>query len=274
MLARMDALEMQVARLTSQNEELANRLRQIEGGAVPQQAAAASAAAHDATAAAGNGGRDPAPLVPEGASTPPGKTVTAGNLAAMTGGASAKPDAPKPEAPKPDMPPATGKPAESAKPAVPAKSSAPAMSPAKRLAAVKAVVKPQTADSGDDEFTYGFRLYDARLYPEAAQQLRMYLDKYPRHADASKARNLLGRALLDDGKPRDAAPWFLQNYKADPKGARAADSLLGLAQAMHELGDNNRACVALGEFATNYPADARGRLKGAYEQTRAGVSCN
>jgi TolA-binding protein len=46
----------------------------------------------------------------------------------------------------------------------------------------------------------------------------------------SYARNLLGRAYLDDGKPREAAPWFLQNYQADKKGARASDSLLYLAR--------------------------------------------
>jgi hypothetical protein len=37
----------------------------------------------------------------------------------------------------------------------------------------------------------------------------------------SYARNLLGRAYLDDDKPREAAPWFLQNYQADKKGDRA-----------------------------------------------------
>ena len=65
---------------------------------------------------------------------------------------------------------------------------------AQRLAAVRAVVKPQTDDPGDDEYSYGYRLWDAKLYPEAEQQLKLFLDKYPRHPRVSHARNLMGRA--------------------------------------------------------------------------------
>lgn len=238
MLTRMDALEAQVARLTAQNEEIANRLRQIQPAAT---AAAPAAAAGTAT---------PTPIVPApapAASPTPAPAATTSNLAAMTGGAST---------------------AQPAKPAAPAKASA------QRVAAVKAIVKPQTRDAADDEYSYGFRLWQAGFFPEAAQQLKLYLDRYPRHTDGSKARNLLGRALLDDGKPREAAPWFLQNYKSDPSGNRAADSLLNLADAMRQIGDTSRACIALNEFATNYATDARGRLKPDYDKLKGAVTCN
>jgi TolA-binding protein len=117
------------------------------------------------------------------------------------------------------------------------------------------------------------KLWEAKFYPEAQQQLKLYLDQYPKHKRVSYARNLLGRAYLDDGKPREAAPWFLQNYQADKKGARASDSLLYLSAAMIELKDINRACIALGEFADGYPAEA-GALKSAYDGIRAKVKCN
>lgn len=156
----------------------------------------------------------------------------------------------------------------------PAPVAKPAPAPASRVAAVKAITKPSTGDAGEDEYTYGFKLWEARFFPEAQQQLKLYLDQYPRHKRVSYARNLLGRAYLDDGKPRDAAPWFLQNYQADKKGARASDSLLYLSEAMIEMKDINRACIALGEFADSYPADAAGRLKPAYDSIRAKVKCN
>jgi TolA-binding protein len=143
-----------------------------------------------------------------------------------------------------------------------------------RVAAVRAIEKPQTSDPGDDEYSYGFRLWDARFYPEAQQQLKLFLDKYPRHARVSFARNLMGRALLDDGKPREAATWFLQNYQTDKLGARAPDSLLYLAESMRQLKDKNRACIALGEFAEIYPTDANGRLKSLYDEVRRGTACN
>lgn len=157
----------------------------------------------------------------------------------------------------------------------PTPTSAPAPAPsASRIAAVQAVAKPLTADPGDDEYTYGFRLWEAKFYPEAQQQLRLYLDKYPRHARTSFGRNLLGRAYLDDGKPREAAPFFLQNYQNDGQGARAPDSLLYLAETMIAINDTNRACIALSEFAESYPAVATGRLQSQYQANRAKVKCS
>lgn len=152
---------------------------------------------------------------------------------------------------------------------------APVVKPApERVAGVKAIVKPQSGDAAEDEYSYGFKLWEAKFYPEAEQQLKIYLEKYPNHKSVSRARNLLGRAYLDEGKPREAAPWFLQNYQANFKGERAADSLLNLAEAMVQVKDTNRACIVLGEFADGYPTEAAGRLRSAYAQTRAKVKCN
>jgi len=153
----------------------------------------------------------------------------------------------------------------------PAASTAPS---AQRLAAVSAIEKPSTRDKGDDEYSYGFRLWEARFYPEAQQQLKLMIDKYPRHEKISYARNLLGRAYLDDGKPREAATWFLQNYQGDKSGARAPDSLLLLAESMRRLNDKSRACIALSEFAQTYAAEAAGRLKSQYDATRTPLKCS
>ena len=163
-------------------------------------------------------------------------------------------------------------------PVAPAPVVAPAPAPAKpsaqRLAAVRAVVKPESGDPGEDDYMYGFKLWQAKFYPEAEQQLKLFLGKYPHHPRLTYARNLLGRALLDDGKPHDAAEVFLQNYDADRHGARAADSLLYLAEAMVSLKDANHACIALGEFSDNFKTEAAGRLKPQYDDIRASVACN
>ena len=153
----------------------------------------------------------------------------------------------------------------------PAAASAPS---AARVAAVQAIAKPSTDDAGDDEYTYGFRLWDAGFYPEARQQLSLFLQKYPTHSRASYGRNLLGRAFLDDGKPREAAAQFLENYQKDKNGARAADSLLFLSEAMVGIGDTDRACIALAEFSEAYPALATGRLKEQYDRDRSKVTCS
>ena len=135
-------------------------------------------------------------------------------------------------------------------------------------------MKPQTDDAADDEYTYGFRLWEAGFYPEAQQQLTLFVEQNPDHWRATYGRNLLGRAYLDDDKPRDAAPWFLRNYQADKNAARAGDSLLYLAETMIAIDDTKRACIALAEFGETYPALAAGRLQTQYDANRAKVSCS
>lgn len=252
LLSRMESVEGQIARLTSQSEQNANRLSQIE----TRLGIGAAAAAVPADGA-------PVSLVPPAttagtvaaATTPAPQT----NLNAMTAGASATP-----------RPAVTAPPTPAVRPTAPA-ASGPS---AQRIAAVRAIEKPQTADTADDEYSYGFRLWEAKFFPEAQQQLKLYVDKYPRHSRISYGRNLLGRAFLDDGKPREAATWFLQNFQTDKTGARASDSLLYLAVAMAELKDTNRACIALAEFGETYAAEAVSRLKSVYDATRARVKCN
>ena len=145
---------------------------------------------------------------------------------------------------------------------------------AERLAAVQAIAKPQTADAGDDEYSYGFRLWNAGFFPEARQQLTRFVEQYPNHSRISFGRNLLGRAYLDDNMPKEAAQWFLKNYQANKAGDRAPDSLLYLAQSMIALKDNKKACIALAEFSETYPLVASGRLADDYKANLAKVKCS
>ncbi|MBO0750443.1 MAG: hypothetical protein J2O44_08450 [Porphyrobacter sp.] len=146
-------------------------------------------------------------------------------------------------------------------------------SSAARLAKVQAIARPETGNPGDDEYSYGYRLWDAGLYPEAQQALKVYVDKYPKDPKISYGRNLLGRAYLDDGQARAAAPYFLENYQKDPNGARAPDSLLYLAESMMALKDNTRACRALAEFGDKFAALATGRLQDQYDKDRKQAGC-
>lgn len=247
-LARLDALELQMQRLTERSEEQANafaafdqRLTALEGGGTAMASGAPTALPPVAT---------PAPTAaPPAAST----TATSGNLAAMTGTAPAA---------RPGGAPAA------------APASAAAAPNAARLAAVQAIAKPQTDDAGDDEYSYGFRLWNAGFFPEARQQLTLFVEKYPQHSRISFGRNLLGRAFLDDGMPKEAASWFLRNYQANKNGDRAPDSLLYLGISMIAMKDTKRACIALAEFGDTYPAVATGRLAAEYQANRAKVKCN
>ena len=104
-----------------------------------------------------------------------------------------------------------------------------------RGARVAAIEKPDTGDAGEDAYLYGYRLYQAKLYPEAEAQLKQVVSQYPRHKRASYAQNLLGRSYLDDGKPSLAALAFYESYKKFPDGERAPDSLMNLAESLRAL---------------------------------------
>jgi TolA-binding protein len=222
-LIRLDALEAQIASLTSQTEENSNALVLLTDRLVAVENGVGTGSVSPATAVAG--------------------TDATETVADVTT-ASAAPT-----------------------PAVAAPS-------ASRLSAVQAIAKPQTEDAADDEYSYGYRLWNAGFYPEAQQQLTMFVEEHPSHWRATYGRNLLGRAYLDDNKPNEAAPWFLRNYQANKQDARAPDSLLYLAQTMIALNDNNRACIALAEFGDSYPALASGRLSNQYQSNLGKVTCN
>lgn len=253
LLTRMDAVELQLTRITAANEESANRIAQLEAKlAAMAPAPAATTAAVAATPVAAT--VTPAATTPAATTTPAASFPTPAPVTLT-----------RPAATPPATKPAAATAAPVAKPAAPS---------AQRVAAVKAVEKPKTDDAGDDEYSYGYRLWEAKFYPEAEQQLQLFLTKYPKHQRISFARNLLGRAYLDEGKPREAAQWFLKNYQADKNGARSPDSLLYLAESMRQLKDTNRACIALAEFGETFAAEAAGRLKTQYEATRRGVKCS
>jgi TolA-binding protein len=234
LLGRMDAVEAQMNRLTAQIEQNTNRINQLEA----RLGSGAASPLVDGAAPA--------------ASAPPPVSASQSNLSVMSGGSSA-------------VQPASVTTTTKAPAAVPS---------ASRLQAVQAIVKPQTGDPGDDEYSYGYRLWEAKFYPEAEQQLKLFLEKYPKHGRASWGRNLLGRAYLDEGNPLEAAKWFVQNYQADKNADRAPDSLLYLAVSMKQLKDTKRACIALAEFSQTYAAEAAGRLRSLYDSTRNGLTCN
>ena len=136
------------------------------------------------------------------------------------------------------------------------------------------IEKPQTDDAGDDAYVYGYRLWEARRYAEARAQLQAMIQAYPNHRRASWARNLIGRAWLDEGQPRQAAEAFLANYLANKSGERAPDSLVYLGIATLQLGNATKACEALEEFRIVYPAEAAGRLSTLAGQTSDRARCN
>ncbi len=142
-----------------------------------------------------------------------------------------------------------------------------------RVAGVAAIIMPETGDAAEDAYIYGYRLWEAKYFPEAQAQLKKMVEDHPGHPRASFAQNLLGRAYLDDGKPALASVALYENYQKRPRGERAPDSLYYLSTALVQLGKKADACRVLAEMQDVYPEVASGRLTDRVASGKAAANC-
>jgi TolA-binding protein len=128
----------------------------------------------------------------------------------------------------------------------------------------------------DAEAAYdaGYRLWTGGKYDQAIKSLQAMAKKYPDHRRASWAYNLAGRAMLDKGQARAAAEALLANYRRDPKGERAQDSLFYLGQSLVKLGQPGQACKAYAELQDVYGSSLRAPLKASLPNAKAEAKCS
>ena len=128
-------------------------------------------------------------------------------------------------------------------------------------------------DPGEVAYTQGFKLWEAGQYDEAIASLRAFVAEYPLHRRVSFANNLIGRALLDKGDARAAVPAFIANYRGNPAGERAPDSLYYLGQALLALGQPAQACNAFAELDDIYGSKIRPELKTLQTEAKQKAQC-
>jgi TolA-binding protein len=232
---RLDALERQMTDMLRQGEENANRLRGIESTLTQQRSDQDQRIS--ALEARVNAAAAAVPAAPAG-DQPPAASTT-------------------PSKPKPSTRP----------PAATAETSG-----ATTTDSAEAAAAP--VDPGEDAYSEGFHLWEAGKYDESIAALRAFTSAYPKHRRISFANNLIGRALLDKGEPRAAAEALLANYRSDPGGARAPDSLYYLGQALMKLGQPAQACKAYSELDAVYGAKIRPDLKQLESDAKAQAQCS
>jgi TolA-binding protein len=145
--------------------------------------------------------------------------------------------------------------------------------PATTQAATATPVDPAN-DPAEIAYDEGFQLWKVGKYDEAITSLRAFSSAYPKHRRTSWANNLAGRALLDKGEPRAAAEALLANYRANPKGERAQDSLYYLGQALMQLNQPAQACKAYTELEVVYGPSLRAELKRLLPPAKADARCS
>jgi TolA-binding protein len=126
---------------------------------------------------------------------------------------------------------------------------------------------------GEAAYDLGYQLWLQKRYPQAVTALRSMASSFPGHRRVSWAHNLAGRALLDNGQPREAAEALLANYRRDPKGERAADSLFYLGESLVALKQPAQACKAYDELEEVYGSSMRADLKRLLPPAKAKARC-
>lgn len=132
-----------------------------------------------------------------------------------------------------------------------------------------------SADPGNDAYMVGYRLWEQKKYPEAVAALKAMYTKFPKHKDSSKARNLAGRAYLDNGQYNEAIREFFENTK-DEAGDRAPHSYVFMAQALMKRKPPlpDKACQAYEVLMAKYPDKVTGALEIMVAKGKADAKCS
>ena len=233
---RLDALERQMADLLRQSEENGHRLQSLEADVAKSRTDQDQriGALEQRVATAATVAPVVQPVIQEPATTKP---------------------ATKPSTSKPT----TGKSTTKAEPTP---------------AATTTTTATTEGDPGEDAYTQGFKQWEAGDFDGAIASLKAFTAAYPRHRRVSYANNLIGRSLMSKGQTREAAAAFLANYRGNPAGERAGDSLFYLGQAAMQLGQPGQACKVYQEFDAIYGPKARADLKKQVSDGKTQAQCN
>lgn len=132
---------------------------------------------------------------------------------------------------------------------------------------------PNFNAAGEEAYDVGYNLWTQKRYDQAITALRAMSSSFPGHRRVSWANNLAGRAMLDKGDYRAAAEALLANYRGDPQGERAADSLFYLGQASFKLKQPQQACKAYAELENVYGATMRSDIARQLPAAKSAAKC-
>ena len=289
--AKITQFEAELRDLTGQVEGFGNTLRQINGrlekliSDVDFRLSSLEAArpAAPAGVAPGQAALQPVPAAapPQLGRVPQSAPVSAGaaqggpitgsgapqTLGTITGADLARvPQAPG--SPAPASAPA-GTPAPRAPPAQPA-AVTPAAAPAPQQAAAPAAILPPGTPR--TRYRFAFSLLRQADYNKAATAFEEFLGAHPNDKLAANARYWLGETHYVRGDYRTAANEFLTGFQKNPKGSKAADSLLKLGMSLIGLKQNNDACATFDKLSADFP-EMPGNIQRVLTRERTRAEC-
>lgn len=144
-------------------------------------------------------------------------------------------------------------------------SQAPAQSAAARAGALP-------AGTPKEQYDHAFGLLRQARYDEAEAALRAFLDAHPKDPLAGNANYWLGESFYVRADYVRAAEVFLEGYQREPKGSKAADTLLKLGMSLSNLDKKREACAAFDKLTKEFPG-APGTIQQVVSRERQKNAC-
>ncbi|MEQ3624832.1 MAG: tol-pal system protein YbgF [Celeribacter sp.] len=112
---------------------------------------------------------------------------------------------------------------------------------------------PQLAMSEQVDFDRAKAALDSGSFRSAADEFATFAETYPGGPLTGPAHFWRGEALTALGDTAPAARAYLESFSGDPEGRMAPDALYMLGVSLGQLGQTNEACVTLGEVQARFP---------------------
>lgn len=112
----------------------------------------------------------------------------------------------------------------------------------------------QLAVGEEADFRSAQEAFDAGRYEEAVDRFQSFTDTYPGGPLTGPAHFLRGQALTELGLDTAAARAYLESFSGSPDGDVAPAALLQLGLSLDRIGQENEACVTLGEVTARFPS--------------------
>ena len=109
------------------------------------------------------------------------------------------------------------------------------------------------AMSVTDQYNHARKFLMKGNFDEAELALTKFLDDHPKDKLAGNARYWLGETYYVRGDYLKSAEIFLESYRVDPKGSKAADGLLKLGMALGNLDKKREACATFSKLGKEFP---------------------
>ncbi len=124
-----------------------------------------------------------------------------------------------------------------------------------------------------EQYDFAYGLLRQLDFDRAERALKAFLERHPSHELAENSRYWLGETYFARKNYPAAAEAFLDGYKRNRDGRKAADNLLKLGISLTQLGQKAEACTTFRELQARFGASAKDvRDLASTEQKKAGCT--